>query len=238
MANKLRSINTKFWNDPYVEELNPSEKLLFLYCLSSPHSNLLGIYEISLKKISFETGLNQETIRKAFERFGNDSKVFYKGNYIIIPNFLNHQRLNANMKIGIVNIFHDLPEWLKTEVLGNGSEGLGNDSKAFESIRNGLLKKEEGKRKKERGKRKKEEGNMKGEKSKFTPPTLSEIKKYFSENGYTEEAAEKAFNYYHTANWYDSRGNKIKNWKQKMHGVWFKEENKQKNKQKSAFDNF
>ncbi len=226
MSDKLRSINTKFWNDPYIEELNPSEKLLFLYCLTSPYSNLLGIYEVSQKKISFETGLKQETIQKGFERFGKDSKVFYKGNFIIIPNFLNHQRLNSNMKIGITKIFNDLPKWLHDEILGNDSKGLGNDSEGFEKVRNGLLKYEieieEGNMKKEEGKKKKEEGKKKT----FSPPSLDEVKEYFNQNGYTKEAGEKAYKYYNTANWYDSRGNKIKNWKQKMQGVWFKDENK------------
>lgn len=67
----------------------------------------------------------------------------------------------------------------------------------------------------------------KGNKNKvFIPPTLQEVKNYFLENGYSVEAAETAFNYYQVADWHDSKGNKIKNWKQKMHGVWFKDEHK------------
>ncbi len=60
----------------------------------------------------------------------------------------------------------------------------------------------------------------------FTPPTLDEVKKYFKENGYTEQSAEKAFYYYEEGEWKDSHGNQVKNWKQKMRGVWFKDENK------------
>ena len=63
-------------------------------------------------------------------------------------------------------------------------------------------------------------------KLKFTPPQLFEVVDYFKENGYTEAAAIKAFNYYDVANWTDSKGNKVKNWKQKMQSVWFKPENK------------
>jgi hypothetical protein len=64
------------------------------------------------------------------------------------------------------------------------------------------------------------------EKKIFIPPTLSDVQSYFQENGYSIESANKAFNYYASANWIDSKNNKIKNWKQKMIGVWFKEENK------------
>ncbi|MFP4017947.1 MAG: hypothetical protein ACLFUH_01750 [Bacteroidales bacterium] len=218
MADKSRTVNTKFWTDSYIEQLNPSEKLLFLYCLTSPQSNLLGIYEVSESRIKFETGLPLETIRKAFERFGNDKKVFYKHNFIIIPKFLEHQRLNNNMKIGVTKLISDLPKWLKQEIFGNGLKGLGNDSKSFETIRNTLLKLEmeiESERESEKGKKKP-----------FHPPSKEDIKEYFKENGYDPEIGEKAFNYYDSANWHDSKGNKIKNWKQKMQGVWFREEHK------------
>jgi len=62
--------------------------------------------------------------------------------------------------------------------------------------------------------------------NKFAPPTQSEVISYFLEKGYTQESACKAFDYYDVANWTDSKGTKIKNWKQKMIAVWFKEENK------------
>jgi hypothetical protein len=66
--------------------------------------------------------------------------------------------------------------------------------------------------------------NVNENKRKFTTPTLSEVQEYFKANGYSN--ADKAFQFYNEANWHDSKGNKVKNWKQKMQGVWFKEENK------------
>lgn len=55
---------------------------------------------------------------------------------------------------------------------------------------------------------------------------INHIKLYFFENGYSETSAQKFFDYYSIANWKDSKGNKVKNWKQKAQAVWFKEENK------------
>lgn len=60
----------------------------------------------------------------------------------------------------------------------------------------------------------------------FKPPLVSEVIDYFIENGYKKEVAEKAFKYYDSAEWEDSKGNKVKNWKQKMNGNWFKDEYK------------
>ena len=65
-------------------------------------------------------------------------------------------------------------------------------------------------------------------------PSIDEVELYFKDNGYTKESAVKAFHYYEENNWKDSRNNQVKNWKQKMQGVWFKEENKIKNEQLPA----
>jgi predicted adenine nucleotide alpha hydrolase (AANH) superfamily ATPase len=63
-------------------------------------------------------------------------------------------------------------------------------------------------------------------KKSFIPPTEQEVIQYFLDNGYTQESGIKAFRYYSAGNWKDSEGKPVKNWKQKMQGVWFKDENK------------
>jgi len=60
----------------------------------------------------------------------------------------------------------------------------------------------------------------------FIPPSLEDVEIYFGENGYKQEIALRAFNYYSCAGWKDSKGNQVNNWKQKMIAVWFKPENK------------
>ena len=57
---------------------------------------------------------------------------------------------------------------------------------------------------------------------KLTPPTLDEVQAYFSENGIDPAIGKEAFDYYEAGNWHDSQGKPVKNWKQKMRGVWFK----------------
>lgn len=57
-------------------------------------------------------------------------------------------------------------------------------------------------------------------------PEVEEVIKYFLENGFKAEAARNAWNYYNESNWIDSNGKKVLNWKQKMRGVWFRDENK------------
>ena len=49
----------------------------------------------------------------------------------------------------------------------------------------------------------------------FTPPSLEEIKQYITENNINVDA-NQFFNFFDVANWIDSKGNKVKNWKQKL----------------------
>ena len=67
---------------------------------------------------------------------------------------------------------------------------------------------------------------------KFVPPLLQDVILYFYENDFSKELAAKAFKYYETGDWKDGKGNQVKNWKQKMQSVWFKEENKTTSKPK------
>lgn len=135
MRPRLRSVNTKFWDDPWTQELSISERLLFLYLLTNPLTNLIGVYEISKRRILFDTGLTSDQLEKALKRFEKDSKCFYDedSNHIILPNFLKNQSLNANMKVGALNCFEELPNGLKDRIISNGS-------KSFESLLNGLVK--------------------------------------------------------------------------------------------------
>jgi hypothetical protein len=70
------------------------------------------------------------------------------------------------------------------------------------------------------------ENENQNEKRSFIAPTQEEVISFFKSNGYTEEAASKAFQYYQDGEWKDSSGKKIISWKQKMRGVWFKQENR------------
>jgi len=72
----------------------------------------------------------------------------------------------------------------------------------------------------------KKDKKEKKEKEVFMPPTVDEVVAYFVENGYADWAGAKAHKYYDTAKWIDSKGSPVRNWKQKMISVWFKDENK------------
>jgi hypothetical protein len=66
--------------------------------------------------------------------------------------------------------------------------------------------------------------------AKFMPPTMEEVVEFFESNGYTKDAATRAFTYYSEGKWRDGHAKPVKNWKQKMRGVWFRDEHKQQAK--------
>lgn len=98
---KQRIINTRFWIDEYISRLNPIEKLLFLYFLTNPSTEICGIYEIPLKTVATDTGIDKDMVEKIIERFSKDDKVHYKKGWIAIKNFTKHQTLNPSVRIGI-----------------------------------------------------------------------------------------------------------------------------------------
>ena len=49
----------------------------------------------------------------------------------------------------------------------------------------------------------------------FTPPTLEEVKSYIAERGLAVDA-EKFVSYFVEGNWHDSKGQPVRNWKQKL----------------------
>jgi hypothetical protein len=63
----------------------------------------------------------------------------------------------------------------------------------------------------------------------FTPPTFEELKQFVDDDlkEYNIDA-NQIFNYYNDADWHDASGKQVKNWKQKVRGVWCKPENKVK----------
>jgi hypothetical protein len=72
-----RPINTNMWKDDYIMELNPNEKLLFMYLLSNDFTTQSGIYNISLAHVAMETGLSNETILSGLQKFHADEKIIY-----------------------------------------------------------------------------------------------------------------------------------------------------------------
>lgn len=68
MAN-YRNISMNFWTDTkVVDDFSPEDRYIYLYCMTNPHTNLCGCYEVSMKQISRETGYTEEVVERLLRR--------------------------------------------------------------------------------------------------------------------------------------------------------------------------
>lgn len=114
---KTRYLNTSFWSDPWVvDHLNILDRHLFIYFLTNEHTNIAGVYEISLKTIANETGFERDEILRMLKRL--EPKVKYLDGWLILPNAIKHQNYKSpKIKTGIdavlVAVPNDIVEFLK-----------------------------------------------------------------------------------------------------------------------------
>ena len=73
---KGRLISTNFWMDGKVEDdFTPEDKYAYLWCLTNPHTNLCGCYEVSIKQIAHELGYNTDTVERLLKRLDGAHNV-------------------------------------------------------------------------------------------------------------------------------------------------------------------
>lgn len=108
---KNRIVNTKFWSDTYVSRIDSLEKLLFLYFITNQYTNICGIYEIPLKQIALDTGIDRDNLEKIFiPRLAESERIFYFDGWVYIKNFIKHQIENPSVTSGIKRSVNELPK--------------------------------------------------------------------------------------------------------------------------------
>lgn len=115
-----RTIQTETWDDPWFADLAPSAKLLFLFLITNRRVSQCGAMEITMRQISFETGLSPATIPALLESFGDRIRWWPDHQILIIRNFYRHQRANTGEKFDIAatRSAELLPDFAKAWVYG------------------------------------------------------------------------------------------------------------------------
>lgn len=111
---KQRIVNTHFWRDNFILGLRPDERLLFLWVITNPATDLCGAYEAAMPTIELETGLKAKRIREIFDTFEASGKILYRDGWVIIRNFTKHQNgTSTNVKKGAERSLNACPDWVK-----------------------------------------------------------------------------------------------------------------------------
>ena len=174
---------------------------------------MLGIYEASIRKITFDTGLTRDEVSKTLSSFKKLGKVKYVNNYVVLVNFLKHQNFNTNMKKSAIDVYNNLPNDLKDSELNISKD---NALEGFETLLNhyGMVSKIEVEDETE------DETEEKPKKV-FIPPTKKEFmvfakSKYKTEDEYkcVRDKLLLKYDSWSEADWVNGRTEKkIKNWK-------------------------
>lgn len=208
-----RFIDSNIWSDPWFQELDTVCKLLWIYLFST--CDIIGIWEYNPKRAEFDLNkkLPWEEIQKKLSE-----KVLFTDRFWIIKTFIRQQypKLatypNAPLHISVMKQINKM-------CLNFDLNSLSIDySNPIDRVQVIVRVKE---------KVKVIEEVKENKHSMFTPPQFEEFRAYCVENGFGG-IAERAFRGYDAGGWRDSQGKPIKSWRQKLHHVWFREENKDK----------
>lgn len=215
-----RFIDTGFLDQKWIRKLSPEKKIFLIYLMLKCDNG--GVIDLDIEDVEFWIGKKIGNINFLPENYLiplNDSGKYFMPKFIEwqYPNFplsKVHQQEQAKQlltKHGIfdpVNQVFILPKTYLTltQELPN-IQANGNGNANGSDIGNANEKK------------------PRKTKNEFIPPSLEEVISYFKENHYLSQSAIRAFKHYDLANWHDTNGKPVLNWKQKISTNWFKSEN-------------
>lgn len=102
-----RFISSDLWNDAAIEELTSQARYLFIYLITSPHTSQAGIGQATDRKISNETGIEQESLAAIFAEL--KEMVLRQQEWFWVKNFLKHQGQNKNFCIAAIKYAEKTP---------------------------------------------------------------------------------------------------------------------------------
>ena len=106
-------VATRFWTDEKIINLDPETKVLYLYCLSSPHSNMAGFYRLPKAYIQADLGLSKEQLDKGFNKLLDKGLIKYceRSSIILITNYFKYNSIqNKNQAKGAASRTSELPK--------------------------------------------------------------------------------------------------------------------------------
>lgn len=112
-----RLIDCQTWNDPWFEGLDPNGKLFFLYLIANPRSTSCGAFEITIRKMAFETGLTEEQVGGYLETMAPRVMWWPEHQVVWLRNFYRRQgNQNDKTRINARKLVAALPIAVQMEI--------------------------------------------------------------------------------------------------------------------------
>ncbi|MFQ5560397.1 MAG: hypothetical protein ACE5FU_07425 [Nitrospinota bacterium] len=109
---RYQKIHSQMWHDEKFITLSEDAQKLFLYCMTSPHSNMIGLYVLPKLYILADLKWSQERFAKPFSELLTKPLIEYDKsvNLILILNHFKHNLLeNPNQVKKAIKIVEGLP---------------------------------------------------------------------------------------------------------------------------------
>ncbi len=126
MAN-YRPVKTSFWDDEYVLELKPDEKLMYLFLITNSNTKLCGIYKLSIGYAYRMTSISKSRVVEIIQKFIRDHKINYVQDWVYVKNCAKHQSASPTIKIGIERELKEIPLEIKETLYGMDTISVGID---------------------------------------------------------------------------------------------------------------
>ena len=110
---RYTGVKTRFWNDEKVIAWDDDTKLLSLYLVSCPHSNILGCFVLPKQYICGDLNWTEERLVKPFKKLLEEGFMKYDDNcrLILIINYLKHNPIeNGNQATAAIKQLEELPK--------------------------------------------------------------------------------------------------------------------------------
>jgi hypothetical protein len=109
MAN-YRQIHVSIWKDEWFLDLEPDEKLLFIYLFSNESTSLSGLYKLAMKVILFETGFDKTFVAKTLKKFEAAGKIFYRDGFVWVVNMSRYNKGSSKVQLRIIADINEVPD--------------------------------------------------------------------------------------------------------------------------------
>jgi hypothetical protein len=203
----LRQVSTEFWHDSKVMNMfTPEDKLFYLWCFTNSHLNISGCFKVSIKEIHNEIGYSEPSVELLIDRFQNKHELiqfdreqnellllnWHKYNWTKSPKIVSAIMANAN-KIKNSNFYN----YIISKLSENDTQEVKEievpkkEEVLFENIKPKTVKR-------------------------FIPPTLEEVTHYCVNVRKNNVDPKKFYDFFEAGDWIDAKGQKVKNWKQKV----------------------
>jgi hypothetical protein len=106
---KKRRVASFFWDDEYIAALTPNAKLIFLHLLTNPLTLISGVYQLTDRRIAFDTGVPPDETAQILEELERDDKIKRREGFIAIKNWIDHQEMNPSIQKAIGRQLAEVP---------------------------------------------------------------------------------------------------------------------------------